>query len=228
MNGRHARGGKRLVTLAADAAVQNMSPGAALTRLPPRQLDGQVARLVNEGAARARGDHDGVEAGAEAGGTREVVSDMSLIDLAGLERNQSSGATGDRLKEAAADDSSDEEWNGDDDEVEDGDGQADLHLPLCLPGRHPGPRCPHIPPRQVGAFPHQSYCLEKLGSSLIPILPHRGSDLHSWPQSRRPDRPFSSRNANLDSTSSSLHLVLPTFGVDILFLLFIANSSVLL
>ena len=106
-----------------------------------------------------------------------------------------------------------------DDEVEDGDGQADLHLPLRLPGRHPGPRCPHIPPRQVGAFPHQSYCLEKLGSSLIPILPHRGSDLHSWPQSRRPDRPFSSRNANLGFTSSSLHQVLPRFGFAILFFL---------
>ena len=45
---------------------------------------------------------DVVEAGAEAGGTKEIVSDMNLIDLASLERNQSSGATGERLKEAAA------------------------------------------------------------------------------------------------------------------------------
>ena len=80
-----------------------------------------------------------------------------------------------------------------------------------------------FPPARWVPSPDQSYCLEKRGSSFIPIPPIVGQISILDPQSRRPDRPFSSRNANLDSTSSSSHLVLPTFGLDILFLLFIVG-----
>ena len=38
----------------------------------------------------------------EDGRTKEISSDMNLIDLAGSERAESTGATGDRLKEGAA------------------------------------------------------------------------------------------------------------------------------
>ena len=38
----------------------------------------------------------------EDGRQKEIASDMNLVDLAGSERAESTGATGDRLKEGAA------------------------------------------------------------------------------------------------------------------------------
>ena len=106
--------------------------------------------------------------------------------------------------------------NGDDEEeVEhDGDGgQEDLHLPPRLPGRQPGPRCPHIPPCQV--------CLPIFLLSWKPswIFLHPNSPPPSWVRSPFLAWPtfFPKRNANLDPAAFS-SLLLQRFGFAILLL----------